>query len=428
MMEPAADRTCSDPATEPKDEVRVVGDLVGEGLAGVVGIAADAHRAVVDRVESFLPPPARPVTALTRGIAGGVFGAVGAAHRWVPVAAADVVARAVPGLPVADSALGRRALPVAAGLWGDRVSGRHPALSISMALRADGRDVAPEPAQLALAFPDARGHLVVFVHGLMESDDAWAATGAQEGQGTSFATALESDLGVTALHVRYDSGDNVSANGGALAELLEALTADWPVAVERIDLVGHSMGGLVARSACHAGADEGHAWVGRLTTLVTLGTPHLGAPLAKAAHVAGWAMARLPESEPYSRVLSARSDGIRDLRYGAVLPQDWSGRDRFALVEDLPADLPLPAHVRTCHVAATLTDDPEHPVGRAVGDGMVRTGSAAGRGRTRRIPFDPVDGARVGGVDHLALLRDPEVYALLQGWIGSDAPASEPAE
>jgi pimeloyl-ACP methyl ester carboxylesterase len=343
------------------------------------------------------------------------------------VAAAEATAGAVPGLPVADSALGRRALPVAAGLWGDRVSGRHPALAIAMSLRAGGMDVAPEPAHLALAYPAARGHLVVFLHGLMESDEAWVPARTQAGEGSSFAAALERDLSVSALHVRYDSGNNVSANGLALAGLLEALMVAWPVPVDRIDLVGHSMGGLVARSACHAGTDDGHAWVPRLTTLVTLGTPHLGAPLAKAAHVAGWAMAQVPETEPYSRVLSARSDGIRDLRYGAVLPQDWSGRDPSALVEDLPADLALPAHVRTCHVAATVTKDPHHPVGRVLGDGMVRPDSAAGRGRSRRIPFDPADGARVGGVDHLALLRDPEVYALLHGWIGSGAPASEPS-
>lgn len=403
------------------DSVRAVGDLVGEGLAGVVEVAADAHRAVLDRVDSFLPPSARPVTGMTRSVTGGLFSLVGAAHRWAPVAVAEVVARTpLSEQPVQDTHAGRRVLPVVTGLWGSRVTAGRPSLAIPMAVRVGGRDLDVAPDDLNEAFPGATGHLVVFVHGLMEHDEAWWPP-----QGApSFGDQLESELGATALYLRYDTGSRVSDNGEALAQLLEDLVGAWPVPVERISLVGHSMGGLVARSAGHAGDERGHSWVVRLATVVTLGTPHLGAPLAKATHVAAWGLARTPETAPYARVLTARSSGIRDLRHGAVVPADWLDRDPDGLLVDPPSELALLPHVTYFHVAATITSDPDHPAGLLVGDGMVRRPSASGRGRTRRIAFDPANGAVLGGVDHLALLHHPDAYALLREWIGPEEAAT----
>ncbi|MFQ3436484.1 hypothetical protein P9453_22485, partial [Enterobacter bugandensis] len=54
----------------------------------------------------------------------------------------------------------------------------------------------------------------------------------------------------------------------------------WPVPVRRISLVGHSMGGLIMRAACAVATSADEPWLHRLTDLVTLGTPHLGADLA----------------------------------------------------------------------------------------------------------------------------------------------------
>ena len=61
---------------------------------------------------------------------------------------------------------------------------------------------------------------------------------------------LVDDLGCTSVFVRYNTGRHISVNGRELSELLDALVRAWPREVEQIALVGHSMGGLVARSAC----------------------------------------------------------------------------------------------------------------------------------------------------------------------------------
>ncbi len=46
-------------------------------------------------------------------------------------------------------------------------------------------------------------------------------------------------------------------------------------------IIGHSMGGLVARSACHYAAQARNEWLRRLDKIIFIGTPHHGAPLER---------------------------------------------------------------------------------------------------------------------------------------------------
>ena len=93
-----------------------------------------------------------------------------------------------------------------------------------------------------------------------------------------------------ARHVRYNTGLHVSENGRGLARLLDEMVEEWPCQLEELVLIGHSMGGLVARSACHYGA----SWTDRVRHVFCLGSPHLGADLEKGANVLGsrWAGCR----------------------------------------------------------------------------------------------------------------------------------------
>ena len=88
--------------------------------------------------------------------------------------------------------------------------------------------------------------LAVFVHGLFETEHAW-----RYGGGPRYGDRLP---GWTPVYVRYNSGRHISENGRSLAERARRARARSDE-VEEIALVGHSMGGLVARSACHAGGD-----------------------------------------------------------------------------------------------------------------------------------------------------------------------------
>jgi pimeloyl-ACP methyl ester carboxylesterase len=274
-----------------------------------------------------------------------------------------------------------------------------------MCIRVNGRPVAPAN------FPDAEPRVVVFLHGLFETEHAWG----REPYGERPAR----DLGLTPVYIRFNTGRHVSENGRLLAELLEELVAEWPVTVEQIALVGHSMGGLVARSACAAGG----SWTSLVRHTVSLGTPHTGAPLESAVHYAAAALGVVGETRPFSRFLRRRSAGIRDMRSGSLVDEDWRDVDPEALRAAACAEVPLLEGAAHHFVAATLTTSAEHPVGRLVGDWLVLLPSASGRSRTRVIGFAEEDGVHIGGAHHLALLNHPVVYEHLREWLAR-APRS----
>jgi pimeloyl-ACP methyl ester carboxylesterase len=257
----------------------------------------------------------------------------------------------------------------------------------------------------------------VFVHGLMETEHTWRI-GARRLGGT-YGSRLRDDLGRTPVYVRYNTGRHVSENGRSLADLLADAFEAWPVPVEEIAIVGHSMGGLVARSACHQASEEGAAWVSRVRHVVSLGTPHMGAPLAQAVHYASAALWKVPETRPLAGLLRRRSAGIRDLRHGSLVDEDWRGRDPDALRRIVCCEVPLLDGATHCFVSATVTRNPHHPIGRLVGDSLVLAPSASGRSRTRRIPFRDEHGHHLGGTHHLALLNHPEVYSRLRDWLAT---------
>jgi pimeloyl-ACP methyl ester carboxylesterase len=286
-----------------------------------------------------------------------------------------------------------------------------------MGLRAHGEAVGTTRAALAAAYPNATPRIVVFLHGLMETEFAWR-WGSRE-SGESYGMLLERELGMTPVYVRYNSGRHISENGRSLADLLEEVVAAWPVPVAEVALIGHSMGGLVARSGAYQAELERKVWPTVVRQVVSLGTPHMGAPLEQAVHYASYGLNKLPETQPFSRFLRRRSGGIRDLRQGSLVDDDWRDRDLDALRAEACAEVPLLNGATHCFVTATITRSPRHPLGRLIGDYLVLQPSGSGRSRTRRIGFDEEYGHHVGGAHHFALLNHPAVYDKLRAWLAA---------
>jgi hypothetical protein len=188
------------------------------------------------------------------------------------------------------------------------------------------------------------------------------------------------------------------------------------------------MGGLVARSGCYQAAERGDAWVRRVRHVVSLGSPHMGAPLAEGVHWAAAALHKVPETRPLARFLRRRSAGIRDLRQGSLVDDDWRDCDPDALAATACREVPLLEGATHCFVAATITRNGRHPVGRLLGDWLVLEPSASGRSRTRRIPFDAEYGMHLGGAHHIALLNHPEVYERLHAWLAGGPGRGRPAQ
>ena len=386
------------------NELKALTMLGFDELAKATGGIGQVQRAISGRVFRAVGPGAALVRPIHEGVTRGVYRGLGAGTRALGMAAGIAVdrhaaRRRAAGRPLAlpsSTRSGAALIGALTGLTGDTLEEERSPLAQPMAVRVAGEPVALDPEALAAAFPAATPRIVVFLHGLMETEFSW-------GTGKTYGTRLEGDLGYTPVTVRYNSGLHISRNGQCLSELMDELVAGWPVEVERIALVGHSMGGLVARSACYRGAEDGAAWAQHVKTSVSLGTPHLGAPLEQAVHYLSAGLARLPETLPLANFLRRRSD--------------WAGRDPDALKAAACAEIPLLEGATHCFVSATVTRSDRHPVGRLIGDTLVLKPSATGRSRTRRIPFEEEFGMHVGGAHHFALLNHPAVYEKLRAWL-----------
>jgi pimeloyl-ACP methyl ester carboxylesterase len=398
-------------------EVRAIGDLAGQALAGAGGLVREMHVAIAGRTFAAVGPSAQPVRVIHDGVASAVYQGVRAMLGALPRGAGSALAlsTAADARPLADARAGSRALGVLNAYVGDALADKRSHLALEMSLRHRGADLPLDPHALASALPDAAPRVAIFVHGLGETDASWCRRADATRPG--YGVLLQRQLGHTPLELRYNTGRHISDNGRELAARLQALHDAWPVPLEEIVLVGHSMGGLVARSACHYGRCGEQAFTSAVRHVFCLGSPHLGAPLEKGVNALGWALGKVPETRPLARVVNVRSAGIKDLRYGACIEEEWCDCDPDELLTDRCHDVPFLPDARFYFIAATISGRPGAPVGALLGDLLVRVPSASGAGKRRRIGFAIEDGHRIDGLTHFDLLNHPAVYAQIKTWL-----------
>jgi hypothetical protein len=234
--------------------------------------------------------------------------------------------------------------------------------------------------------------------------------------------ALADDLGWTSVDLHYNSGLHISTNGRRFADLLDRLIQEWPERVRELAVVGHSAGGLVARSALHYGNLGGHRWPKYLRHFVFLGTPHHGASLERVGNWLNGLLGIAPYSAPLARMGNIRSAGITDLRYGNLLDEDWHGFDRFQHHGNRRRPVPLPARVRCYAVAGTRTACPGASRSTLRSDGLVDVDSALGlhEDPTLTLRFRETRQWIAHGAHHWDLLSHPEVYGRIRAWLGAD--------
>ena len=376
-------------------DLRGVNQLTIAGIDSVVDLVEAMHHniAVVPRMI------ARPRQDRTTGITRLVYRSIHVVTGLVGNGLDGALARLAPLLGERNTWPGREALIAALnGVLGDYLEASSNPLAIRMRLRRDG---------------NAGGKLVVLVHGLCMSDLQWKRRRHDHG------AALARDLGYTPVYLHYNTGLHVSSNGRAFADQLETLVRGWPVPLRELVLIGHSMGGLVARSAFHYGTLANHEWTRRVGKLVFLGTPHHGAPLERGGNWIDILLGLSKYSAPLARIGKIRSAGITDLRYGNLVDEDWNKGDRFARSGDRRMGVPLPKGVACFTIAATTGTSSSDLKGRLLGDGIVPLASALGRHRNPRLAlqFDESRQAVVHDTNHLDLLSRAEVYDQIRRWL-----------
>ena len=399
-------------AVSDTSDLRATVNLAGRGVAAATTMIRDLHLGIAGRAFGISGRPARPAHLLHDAISTSVYAAVGAGARVAAAATGvAVAARAATDpsyRPLAERPRGNVVLGALNGAWGDWLDRTKSPLAFPMTAHYDD--------QRALT-----GDLTVWLHGLCETDGSWRLKAAEHygDAGSTHGERLRREYGLTPVYVRYNTGLHISANGRSLDALLtELVTETWPVPVTRLTLIGHSMGGLVIRSAAAQGCDNDSPWVPLVKRVVYLGSPHLGAPLEVGAAHATRALRKLPETKAIADALASRSAGIKDLRYGDVLEADWSGvADIDAARREPDNCAPLLDGAEHYFIGATISARHDTPVARVLGDALVPYASASGTGRSRTLGLDVDRGRHLAGLHHFDLLNHPRVYAVLREWL-----------
>jgi pimeloyl-ACP methyl ester carboxylesterase len=403
------------------EEIEALGDLAGDAAAGATKQIQEFHTGIARRVWRQVGPAALPVKLAHDRIAKRAYTAAGGLTRTVVRAGAHAASRAqAPDAPsIHGSAAGRAVISALNGAFGDTLVRRRNALALDMTIRRKGRDVEVTRSELSVAYPNAKQKLAVFVHGLCETDEAWNGFPARPtARRVPYGHRMEIELGYSPIFVRYNTGRHISENGRDLADLLENVVAEWPTDVHELVLIGHSMGGLVSRSACHYGA--GSAWVAKVHHVFTLGTPHRGAPLEQAANAASVALARLPETRAIAKALNLRSSGIKDLRYGYLVDECWMDQDCDAYLRDTSREVPFLATARHYFICATLTREADAAASRIIGDLLVLRPSAwAHESNAKRLRFPIEHYYHLGKANHFDLLNHPAIFDQMRRCLAS---------
>ena len=399
-------------------DLRGVAQLATQATAGVARITEGVHQAVW----RTLGAPGGKLPDQAGGITGVVYRSIQGATQLLGKGVDTLFTRLQPLLESADAAhpgTPQREAVLAAlnGVMGDRlVAGNNP-LATPMTLRYQGEALDGQALPRSLK---VTGKVLLLIHGLCMNDLQWhTRQPADLAQDAGHGAALAAKLGYTPVYLRYNTGLHISQNGRELSSQLEQLVAHWPVPIDELTVVAHSMGGLVIRSAAYYGRQCAARWPARLGNIVFLGTPHHGAPLERAGNWIDVILGRTPFSAPFVRLTRLRSAGITDLRYGYVLDVDWQGQDLFRPRRDSRTAVPLPGGVACYTVAGTTAAKRSALADRLVGDGLVPLNSALGQHDDPRLSLAFAKASQwiAYRTNHMALLSSPAVTQQLVQWL-----------
>lgn len=273
------------------------------------------------------------------------------------------------------------------GVFGDLLIGQDNPLAFSMSLHGDT--------------PQADKPLLLFVHGLCLHDRSW-----HKPAHLAFAESLRAQ-GFSVSYLRYNSGLPIAENGRLLADLLESVRA------QRMVLVGHSMGGLISRSALHQAGELNHRCVDKISHLAAIGSPHHGADAERIGNYANRLLTLSRWSAPLTRLGNLRSAAIHDLRFGSLLHSDRDRAGHVLHTHDPREPIAVPDHVAHYFVGATRSKDNSEKKLRS--DLLVTPKSALAEDY---LGTDAVQRDLHYGIDHMQLMWDAEVYVRLGRWLG----------
>ena len=259
----------------------------------------------------------------------------------------------------------RQTLAVINGVMGDQLAANHNPLVTSFEL------FTPVTASAL----DTK-HRILFLHGLCMDETAWQLPELQQ--------PLQ-NAGYVVTFVRYNSGLPIADNA---AHLVEAMAELYELGVT-FSLVGHSMGGLIAHLAMHEAARQHREFLPALRKIICVGSPHLGAPMAKLGNWLEQQLHRNSFTQPFTFLTRLRSAGIKDLQHGFYADHVFPNTQFYCLAGELPSKY--------------------NKVKNQLGDGLVTERSALG------LPY--AEKHIIENTSHLGLLTDSRAVTKVSQWL-----------
>ena len=393
--------------TNIKSDLQGINSLVVNATLEVTNLVEDMHNKIVH--PSFLP--STPIQKLVTNIAGFTYKNIRWSTKFIGGGLDKILGKLDPIIGNLKATPESEAIRAALnGVIGDYLEEKENSLKITMQFRHHSKPVKIDSKSLGVTYPNINGKILVMVHGSCMNDIQW--TRKEHNHGLMLAKELDK----TAMYLNYNSGLHISTNGQKFNELLEKLISHWPVPVEELVIVAHSMGGLVARSAVHYGQKK--TWVKHLKKIVFLGTPHHGTPLERTGNYLDITLESIPYTKPFARLAKIRSAGVTDLRYGNIIDEDWENNDRFEFKGDQRQNIPLPKKTDCYSIAASIGKANATISNKIIGDTLVGVKSALGQHNdtNKDLHFKKKNTWIAYENSHLDLLNNPNVYNKIKEW------------
>jgi pimeloyl-ACP methyl ester carboxylesterase len=396
--------------TKEDSDLQGITNLIVDVTIGVTNLVEAMHKQVVH--PSFLP--STTIQKLITSIASITYKNIRWSTLFIGSSIYKMLKKLTPAIgKIKDSDKKEIILSVLNGVIGDYLEEKENPLKITMQFRYQSKTLAIDPKSIKVAYPKVNGKILLMIHGSCMNDLQWTRKDHNHGK------IIATELNKTPIYLKYNSGLHISSNGKNLNNLLEELVKNWPVPIEELVIIAHSMGGLVSRSALYYGEQNQKKWTQHVKKIVFLGTPHHGSYVERTGNYLDLILESIHYAKPFARLGKIRSAGVTDLRYGNLIDEDWKDDHRFEIKNDKRRNIQLSKQIEFYTIAAVIGNETTSLSTQILGDTLVDVKSALGQHKNpdKNLNFKKENIWISYDSNHLDLISNPKILNKIKVWL-----------
>ena len=396
--------------TKEDSDLQGITNLIVDVTIGVTNLVEAMHKQVVH--PSFLP--STTIQKLITSIASITYKNIRWSTLFIGSSISKMLKKLTPAIgKIKDSDKKEIILSVLNGVIGDYLEEKENSLKITMQFRYQSKTLVLDSKSIKAAYPKVNGKILLMIHGACMNDLQWTRKDHNHGK------IIATELNKTPIYLKYNSGLHISSNGKNLNNLLEKLVKNWPVPIEELIIIAHSMGGLVSRSALYYGEQNQKRWTKHVKKIVFLGTPHHGSYVERTGNYLDLILESIHYAKPFARLGKIRSAGVTDLRYGNLIDEDWKDDHRFEIKNDKRRNIQLSKQIEFYTIAAVIGNETTSLSTQILGDTLVDVKSALGQHKNpnKNLNFKKENIWISYDCNHLDLISNPKILNKIKVWL-----------